>query len=62
MINLHFHWAWIPIIIIIIVASILSNKATSGNGEDYGIGGIMGCAIWLVALLICAVIGGIWLW
>ena len=60
MINLHFHWAWIPFVILIIVGLFFLFR---DRGEDpVGFGALGGCLTFLVCLLAALVIGGIWLW
>lgn len=61
MINLHFHWAWLLIIVILIIAKIISHRVSDG-GDYIGFGGFVSLIVWIVAILICAVIGGIWIW
>jgi hypothetical protein len=60
MINLHFHWAWIPFVILIIVGLFFFFRE---NGKDpMGFNAFGGCLIFLVCILAALVIGGIWLW
>lgn len=64
MLNLTFHWAWIPFVIVIIIGIIAFWKLSgdSGDGPAAGLGSVAGCGVFLFALAVALVIGGIWLW
>jgi hypothetical protein len=64
MIDLHFHWAWIPFVIVLVIGIIaffrFSNDGDSGPAA--GLSVAVGCGAFLIALVVALVIGGIWLW
>ena len=60
MIDLHFHWAWIPFVILILLGLFLCFRDT--DNDPYGIGAAGGCLMFLVCIAVALIIGGIWLW
>lgn len=61
MINLNFHWAWIPIIALIIIGIWFFNKQ-SNDSDQFGLGTAFGCFGCILCFLVALVLGGIFIW
>lgn len=64
MITLSFSWVWIVVIIVFILGIIgfFYFSKDSGDGPAGGLSVMLGCGVFLITLVICLVIGGIFLW
>ena len=64
MIDLHFHWVWLlmAVILIIGICVFVNFSKDDSGGIGAGISTAVGCFVLIVAILVCLVIGGIWLW
>lgn len=64
MIDIHLHWAWLLIAAIVIIGICVAYPYLRDRNEGIGgaVGGVIGCAIIVVAVLAALVIGGIFIW
>jgi hypothetical protein len=64
MIDLHFHWAWIPFAVVLLagIIALFYFLNDDDRGPAAGLSGLVGCCLFLIALVVALVIGGIWLW
>lgn len=60
MINLHFHWAWIPMVILVIVGLFFLVKRE--ENDRYGVGGCFNFSVFIICIMASLIIGGIWIW
>lgn len=64
MIDLRFHWAWLLMAVILIIGICVFAKFANDDGDGIGAGvsTAVGCFALIFAILVCLVIGGIWIW
>ena len=63
MINLHFHWAWIPFVVVLLIGiiALFCFLNDDDRGPAVGLSVAVGCGVFLIAIVVALVIGGIWL-
>lgn len=64
MIDIHLHWAWLLIAAVVIIGICVAYPYLRDSNEGIGgaVGGVIGCAILVMAILIGLVLGGIFIW
>jgi uncharacterized Tic20 family protein len=61
MLDFQIHWAWVPAIVLVVIGLVVFWLFAKDDG-DFGIGGMFGCLLFIICVLLALAFLGIFVW